>query len=414
MIGASTSPTSQTTYEPLPPRVQIVARNYWPICDEPSLRLMHTLDAWNSIGIVPKVLTTRWNSQWPDRAFLRSVLVERLLPAQTSSWNESHFQRNVTKWLVQHADSYDALYVDASDPLLAAIVAKIKPIGKPILARFCLDQSPVAKPRALSSYLPSTPPIADSLRKCSAVIADHRRAYQSLLDLGVSKERSTWIPDAVFAPAERSESLRRSAAHALFQISGDLAIPTQTALMMHFGETTMSQIQVVLQSVCDLLERGIPVRMWLIHPGPDAPKIYEWLRLRGWHHDVLIFDGFDVLDDLICVADLAIVSNPACSLQYSTRMVLESQLPMIVAVDPALSDWMPETPLMKWYYSRESLGNQLADFLTHREQWQAEAESLQRHYQRHEPKEHWLDRWRSIFTEVTLPNLSAVAPKRSP
>ena len=386
MIGASTSPTSQTTYEPLPLRVQIVARNYWPISDEPSLRLMHTLDAWNSIGIVSKVLTTRWNSQWPDRAFLRSVLVERLLPAQTSSWNESHFQRNVTKWLVQHADSYDALYVDASDPLLAAIVAKIKPIGKPILARFCQDQSAVAKPRALSSYLPSTPPIADSLRKCSAVIADHRRAYQSLLELGVSKERSTWIPDAVFAPAERSESLRRSAAHALFQISGDLAIPTQTALMMHFGETSMSQIQVVLQSVCDLLERGIPV---------------------------LIFDGFDVLDDLICVADLAIVSNPACSLQYSTRMVLESQLPMIVAVDPALSDWMPETPLMKWYYSRESLGNQLADFLTHREQWQAEAESLQRHYQRHEPKEHWLDRWRSIFTEVTLPNLSAVAQKRS-
>jgi len=154
---SSTSPTSQSTYEPLPLRVQIVARNYWPISDEPSLRLMHTLDAWNSIGIVPKVLTTRWNSQWPDRAFLRNVLVERLLPAQTSSWNESHFQRNVTKWLVHHADSYDALYVDASDPLLAAIVAKIKPIGKPILARFCLDQNPVAKPRALSSYLPSTP-----------------------------------------------------------------------------------------------------------------------------------------------------------------------------------------------------------------------------------------------------------------
>ncbi len=169
MIGASTSPTSQTTYEPLPLRVQIVARNYWPISDEPSLRLMHTLDAWNSIGIVSKVLTTRWNSQWPDRAFLRSVLVERLLPAQTSSWNESHFQRNVTKWLVQHADSYDALYVDSSDPLLAAIVAKIKPIGKPILARFRQDQSAVAKPKALSSYLPSTPPIADSLRKCSAV-----------------------------------------------------------------------------------------------------------------------------------------------------------------------------------------------------------------------------------------------------
>jgi hypothetical protein len=89
----------------------------------------------------------------------------------------------------------------------------------------------------------------------------------------------------------------------------------------------MEQLEVVLQAVCALLDRGILLRMWLINPGPDTPKIYQWLRHQGWHREILIFDGFDVLEDLVCIADLVIASNPACSLQYSTRLVFESQVP---------------------------------------------------------------------------------------
>ena len=412
-MATAESPTlsSPTTHSPL--RVQVVARSYWPISDEPSQRLMHTLDAWNTIGIQSSVLTTRWNNNWPDKAALRSVRVERLLPAPTSSWNETHFQRNLTKWLVKSADTFDAIYVDAADSLLSAIVPKATAMGKPVLCRDSHDQASCPIPRSLGTYFPSNPSISDSLRKCAAVVADHRRGYQDLIEMGVSKERSVWIPDAVFEPAQRSEAKRAMARNALFDVSGDLAIPTQTHLLLHFGETSLSQLQVVLQSICDLLDRGIPVRMWLINPGQDAPKIYEWLRLQGWHREVLIFDGFDVLEDLICIADLVLVSNPACSLQYSTRLALESQVPLIAALDPRVSDWMPETPLMKWYYSRESLGDQLTDWIAHRAQWEAQAVALRRHYQRHHPTSHWLDRWSSIFAKALSQSSSSPAEKRS-
>ena len=174
----------------------------------------------------------------------------------------------------------------------------------------------------------------------------------------------------------------------------------------------MEQLEIVLQAVCDLLDQGIPVRMWLINPGPDAPKIYEWLKFQGWHHEILIFDGFDVLEDLICIADLVIASNPACSLQYSTRLVLESQVPLIVALDPSVADWMPETPLMKWYHSRETLEAQLGDWLTHRSQWEVESVALRRHYQCHHPNEHWLDRWSHLFAESVWRSESSLAEKR--
>lgn len=393
-------------------RIQVVARNYWPLADESSQRLMHTLDAWKSIGIKPSVLTTRWHSSWPDRARLRKVDVERLLPAPSSSWNESHFQRNVTKWLIKNTDSYDAIYVDAADHLLSAIVSKATAIGKPILCRFSQDPHGPSIPKSLGAYLPSSVSIRDSLRKCHRVIADHRRGYEVLLDLGVSKERSVWIPDAVFEPARRTEVERKKACRALFEVSGDLAIPAQTYLLVHFGQASMDQLEAVLQTACVLLDRGVLLRMWLINPGPDTPKIYRWLRHQGWHREILIFDGFDVLEDLICIADLVIASNPACSLEYSTRLVLESQVPMIVALDPSLGEWMPETPLMKWYHSKETLAAQLADWLIHRSQWEAEAIALRRHYQQHHPNQHWLDRWKGLFGEAISTSQCGASEKR--
>jgi hypothetical protein len=393
-------------------RIQVVARSYWPLADESSQRLMHTLDAWKSIGIAPSVLTTRWHSSWPDRARLRRVDVQRLLPPPSSSWNESHFQRNVTKWLIKNADSFDAIYVDAADHLLSAIVAKASAIGKPILCRFSRDLHGPSIPKSFGAYLPSSVSIRDSLHKCQGVIADHRRGYEALLDLGLSKERSLWIPDAVFEPVCRTEIERKTACRALFDVSGDLAIPTQTHLLVHFGQASMEQLEVVLQAVCALLDRGILLRMWLINPGPDTPKIYQWLRHQGWHREILIFDGFDVLEDLVCIADLVIASNPACSLQYSTRLVFESQVPMIVAIDPSLGEWIPETPLMKWYQSKESLTAQFADWLIHRSQWEAEAIALRRHYQQHLPNQHWLDRWKSVFSEAISNSQSGTSEKR--
>lgn len=406
-VVQSPTQTQTTTNDPI--RVQVVARAYWPVADESTQRLMATLDAWKTIGVQPSVLTTRWNHAWPDQITLRCVRVERILPAPTSSWNESHLQKNITKWLIKNNDSFDAVYVDAADTLLSAIVSKSASIGKPILCRFNPNPCRLPKSRSFGTYLPSSVSIRDALRKCHAIITEHRRGQEALVDLGCSKEQSIWIPDAVFEPARRSETDRKMACQALFDVSGDLALPAKTHLVVHFGETTMSQVQVVLESICDLLDRGIPIRMWIINPGPDTSKIYEWLKLQGWHHEILIFDGFDVLDDLIGLADLVIASNPACSLQHSTRLAIESQVSLIAAFDPTIAGWMPETPLMKWYHSRESLGTQLSDWLAHRSQWEAEAMALRRHYQVNHPNQQWLDRWISIFKAAVSqsPSLSS-------
>ena len=358
---------------------------------------MHTLDAWKSIGIVPSVLTTRWNHAWPDQACLREVSVERLLPPPTSSWNESHWHRNVTRWLVKNAHRFDAIYVDSFDNLLCNITNKTLAINKPIICRFSQDPVRASKPRSFGSYLPASVSIRDALRKCHRVVTEHQKGYQALIDLGISKEQCVCIPDAVFEPAGRSMDHRRMACRALFDVSGDLAIPAQTHLIVHFGEASLGQLQPLLESVCGLLDRGIPIRTWLINPGPDTSKIYEWLKFQGWHHEILVFDGFDVLEDLMGIADLVVATNPACTLQYSTRLALESQVPMIVSLDPSISNWMPPTPLMKWYESKESLAVQLADWLTHKAQWEAEAMALRRHYKRHYPDDLWMDCWRTVF-----------------
>jgi hypothetical protein len=84
---------------------------------------------------------------------------------------------------------------------------------------------------------------------------------------------------------------------------------------------------------------------------------------------------------------------------------------MIVAQEPSIGEWMPETPLMKWYHSKDTLAAQLADWLMHRSQWEAEAIALRRHYRQHHPNQHWLDRWRSLFSEAILKNQHGTSGK---
>lgn len=382
-------------------RLLVVSRKVWPIAEESALRLMHWVDHWKTLGVETQILTARWNKNWPGLASVRGVPIHRLVPPPSSHWNEGAFQRSIVSWVQKFSSDFDALYIDSTDGILANLAQKCKNLELPFIVRVQQEFQPHTRPRGFGSITTS---VDSALRQADAIVTPSYSKAQSLAELGISKASISLIPDLIHPGIARSANEKQLAGNALFHASSDFVVPGFTDLAIHFGDSSFPQLQPVLKAVCDLLDRGHPIRMWLVGIRQDTSQIYEWIKLRGWHREILLFDGFDVLDDVIQAADLAIVSNPQHSLQYSTNLLLQSAIPTIVAESPTTVEWMPETPLLKKFHSAESLTSQLHDWIGHRQQWNQEAIALRSFFHRHYPFEHALERWNSIFQKIATSN----------
>ena len=168
-------------------------------------------------------------------------------------------------------------------------------------------------------------------------------------------------------------------------------------MILHLGTADERRLNAVIHAVSDLLDQGLSARMWIIGAGAAAEMVYDTIQFRGWQREILLFEGFDDLQELIAVADLAIVSNPDATLQFSAPLIVNSELPMVMAANVESMQWIPETQLMKWYESDESLRLRLREWCQHREQWQSEAKALRAHAHRHLPPEGMLDLWNTLL-----------------
>jgi glycosyltransferase involved in cell wall biosynthesis len=380
-------------------RMVCVTRRFWPHVDDACLRLLAMFDGLTERGIQPHVLTARWHASWPERAVLRDASVVRLLPPPSSHWNEGHFQKNVVTWLARNVEAYDCIYVDRADGLLSAIVSKSAKWRKPVVARFALEHAPGEMAKAHHQTSVAT---VNALRRCQCIVTPSSAAHRYLLAQGIDAKRIERIPDTVERSADRSHDARREASASLFQVSSDFVIPGRTDLILHVGLAEPNALWIAVSAVCDLLDAGVSVRMWVIGSGTEQDRIHQGIKDRGWHREILLFDGFDDLEELVAVADLALVSNPEVALQYSALMFLNSNVPMILADTLETRSRWPELQLLKLYRDREELVARLRDWQIHRQQWNTEAIALRHQVERQLPGIDSMNLWEKIVKSLAI------------
>jgi hypothetical protein len=331
---------------------------------------------------------------------LRDSPVVRLLPSPRSNWNEGHFQKNVVAWLKANQALYDAIYVDRADGLLSAIVAKASRWRKPVIARFSVDSDTqhLAKSQCLTPA-----DAAETCRQCDRIVTPSAWAHRVLLSQGVDPKRIARIPDWVNSHVERTPEARRAASGSLFQVSSDFVVPGGTALILHYGRTEPESLLTLIRAVCDLLDQGVSVRMWVVASQASPTEIYDAIKDRGWHREILLFDGFDDLEELVAVSDLAIVSNPDTALQFSTPLFLNSDVPLIVADTPESKSWFPPSQPWKLYANSVELFERLRDWHVHRQQWEAEAIALRVYSHGHrQTANKSLDQWEQLLKPLSI------------
>lgn len=372
----------------------VIARRYWPYCDDASLRLMHWLDQLQSEGIRSTVLTSRWHPSWPDEFELRGVRIHRLQPAANTNWNESHFQRNVLQWLHANLDRVGWIYVDRIDTLASVLLSKSNRLDRPILARAGLSDSNVGLAPSVRSPLPMQIDIA---HRAKTVIVPSASVHRLMIQHGVASQSMVRIDDFIPIPTVRTPDIRKSTLHALAKINSDFLLPDSTPLVLHLGHCQMATLQSTLQAMCDLLDSGAMFRTWIINPGLPYDQLYEFIRDRGWHRELLLFDSFDDVESLLQVADLIWVSNPEEAIQFTLPATISSGIPCLIREHPDLEPLFGPGIHACVYDSPTSLALQLHRWYAQPRALARSVESLQAELHSRHPTKQWMKQWKMVL-----------------
>lgn len=355
---------------------------------------MYWLDCLQAEGINSTVLTCRWHPSWPDDFELRGTRVCRLQPPANTNWNESYFQRNVLNWLQANLSDVGWIYVDRIDSLASVLLSKSNRLEKPILLRAGAFDSCVGLAPNARCPLPMQIDIA---RQAETVIVPSASMNKSMLQYGVSASNLVCIDDLVPLPVSRDSEQQKLSLHALAKINSDFVHPEQTPLIVHFGHSQWGPLKETLQAICDLLDSGALIRMWIVNPGLPYDRIYEFLKDRGWHREILMFDSFDDIEALLSVADLVWFSNPEEALQYTLPATISSGIPFLVKEHTDLEPAFGPGVLDCIYDSPTNLALQLHRWYAHPSAVARRVKTLQAELDARRSTSHLIKQWRSAL-----------------
>jgi hypothetical protein len=381
-----------------PLRLLVVARRFWPWSEDSCQRLLHWTSSLHQVSVEPTVLTARWNQDWTDQFKIRNVPVFRLLPPPHTNWNETHFQRNLVQWVQSRLGEFDAIYVDRADSLLQVLLAKQGRWPIPIIARFSPDEF-LAQGAQNIRLQPAAK--VEAIRRCRWIVTPLPSSHRMLIAGGINESHIHRIGFASSTRVQRSPERKKAASESLAKLSGDFVVPNHTPLMVHLGNTSWNELRNVLQAVCDLLDAGASVRMWIIDSGISNDTIYDFLKHRGWQREILIFDSFDDFEEILHVADLAWVTSPGESLQFTLPLIIAAGLPVLVREMADLQNGVVPGIQESVYCSPTDLALKLHRWYANSTGFRQNASQLKNAYQQSNPASRDLELWRRLLEHAT-------------
>ena len=244
--------------------------------------------------------------------------------------------------------------------------------------------------------------MAEACRRCFRIVCPNPYSHRLLVSQGIPETQIVRIGDVAWERVTRSEALKGAASNALFETSSDFVVPRRTDIVLHLGIAEPKPLKAAIQAVCDLLDRGVLMRMWIIGCGIPPNLIFDLIKSRGWHREILLFDGFDDLVELIRVADLAIATNPKETLQYTLPMFAMAGVPMFIADNQNCRAWLPDANQSQLFVNDSLLTEKLQGWLNHRDHWITMANSLRQFCLEQSSSDDCARQWTNLFRDSTI------------
>ena len=324
-------------------RILLIGRRFWPHGSSDSACFLTELAcAIRRSGMHIEVLTPRYASSWPEELVVREIPVHRPAAAPRSDWSIGRYLKHLTSWLQQHAQTFDALLVDAIREEAIAVTEVGKQLGIPVVLR-CSGWGDASDPNWWKTSR-TAKRCCNVAKNADAIVADGGINQRDLIAEGFAPERIQRINKGFPNFPARTALSRQLAREALGKVNSDLITHEQTPVLLCTSPMTRGGgINLLVNAAPHLINRYRDLRLWFIGDGPYRDWIYETLRGHGVRASIAMPGSFSDFAELCQAADLFFQPDDD-GLDYFLPTAISAELPLVCLRTPSTESLLCGAP----------------------------------------------------------------------
>lgn len=313
-------------------RLVLVSRRFWPLVGGAESVMAQLAAAFNEQGWPTTLLTARWQPDWPAEVVHRGVPVVRLPQPKLRGWGTLRYMRALNRWLRDHADRFDLVYVSMLKHDAYAALGAARQAGFPVALRAegaGLTGDVHWQLEARGGRL-----IRNRCEAADALVAPSPAVERELIAAGYPRDRLHAIPNGVVVPPPRDGTAARDEArNSLARSQPALYLPPDARLAVYTGRLHQGKgLAHLVEAWQQVARMRSDAYLWLFGEGPLHAKLVRQIRDAELCGRVVLAGTFDCVDEVLAAADLFVLPSLEENMSMALLEAMAQGLP-IVATD---------------------------------------------------------------------------------
>ena len=297
------------------------------------MALANLAEALQERGHRVTIVTAAWNPDWPPEIQHRGARVNRIRQSPRRFWGTWQYMRGLRRWLVEHRESYDLVYVSMLKHDAYTAVQMGARLGFPVVLR--AEGGGATGDAAWQRRYRLGGCIRRRCQQACAVVTPSPAIQQELVSLNYDVDRVHFIPNGVANQPERTWRQRMTAREALGTAHPVLSLGNDTRLAVYTGRLSEEKgLTCLVDAWARVVRDRSNTRLWLVGEGPLRDTLAEQierLRIRG---RCVLVGSFDSVEELLAAADLFVLPSHEEGLSIALLEAMASALPIVASDIP--------------------------------------------------------------------------------
>lgn len=256
-----------------------------------------------------RVVTPRWQPEWPTETDYAGVRVVRIEPPAGRCWSEGRYARRLVTAL-------NRLHERSRDRAQAVIVSGLKNDAQTVVLAARQGGFPVV-------LQPESPGIGGDCHwqiearggnrvkhrcyRADRVLALTPLLQRELTAAGYPRARIREVPIGLPSVAANTRQLQYDARRSLAHVDPALVLPTHAQVVVYVGTLRLGKgLATLIDAWREVAATRPHAILWLVGEGPDAGTLRERVFEYGLVRSVCLAGSFDDVEDLFRAADVAV------------------------------------------------------------------------------------------------------------
>ncbi len=315
------------------PRLVLITRRFWPLVGGAEMVAARLAAGLQARGAATTLLTARWHRQWPAEIEHHGVRVVRLNHPRLRGWGTWRYMQAVARWLTEHRESFDLVYVSMLKHDAYAAVTAGRRGRFPVALR--AEGAGVTGDCYWQLEANCGLRIKRRCFQADAFVAPSPAIERELIAAGYARDRIHYLPNGVPMPDEGASSRAQVRAD-LAAAEPALAADTEAPLVLYTGRLhEMKGLEYLLAAWPEVLRRIGQARLWIVGDGPDRWRLMGLIETMGLSTSVRLVGPFDDVEDLLRAADVFVLPSLEEGMSLALLEAMVMGLPVIATAIPA-------------------------------------------------------------------------------